>query len=90
MNNRACFQPPSSLFIVAIAVGLAFSPVSIAQEDAAQEQHKVIGVQDTNAAQDSFHRTTHADAQWYPEAGLGLFIHWGIASVQGDAELSWA
>ncbi len=21
------------------------------------------------------------DAQWFPDAGLGLFIHWGLASV---------
>ena len=26
---------------------------------------------------------------WYPEAGLGLFIHWGISSVAGK-ELSWS
>lgn len=28
---------------------------------------------------------THPYAQWFPDAGLGLFIHWGIASV--DASL---
>ena len=27
-------------------------------------------------------------AQWYPEAGLGLFIHWGIHSMLG-AQPSW-
>lgn len=31
----------------------------------------------------------HADAQWFPEAGLGLFIHWGIHSVAG-IQPSWA
>ena len=25
--------------------------------------------------------TNHPDAQWFPEAGLGLFLHWGISSV---------
>ena len=30
----------------------------------------------------------HPDAQWYPEAGLGLFIHWGLASVK-DLDISW-
>lgn len=34
-------------------------------------------------------RTTHPDAQWFPEAGLGLFIHWGISSVHGGIDLSW-
>ncbi|MCU0248179.1 MAG: alpha-L-fucosidase [Bryobacter sp.] len=33
--------------------------------------------------------TTHADAQWFPNAGLGLFLHWGIASVHGNIDLSW-
>ena len=31
----------------------------------------------------------HPDAQWFPEAGLGLFMHWGIHSVVG-AQPSWA
>jgi alpha-L-fucosidase len=31
----------------------------------------------------------HADAQWFPKAGLGLFMHWGIHSVVG-AQPSWA
>ena len=30
----------------------------------------------------------HPDAQWYPEAGLGLFIHWGLASVK-NLDISW-
>jgi alpha-L-fucosidase len=33
--------------------------------------------------------TDHPDAQWFPKAGLGLFIHWGIASVHGQIDLSW-
>ncbi len=33
--------------------------------------------------------TNHPDAQWYPEAGLGLFVHWGICTVQG-LNISWS
>ncbi len=33
--------------------------------------------------------TTHPGAQWFPEAGLGLFMHWGIHSVAG-LQPSWA
>ena len=33
--------------------------------------------------------TTHPDAQWYPKAELGLFVHWGISSVHGNVDLSW-
>ncbi len=35
-----------------------------------------------------FSRTTHPDAQWFPEAGFGLFMHWGIHSVAG-IDASW-
>ena len=31
----------------------------------------------------------HKDAQWFPQAGLGLFMHWGIHSVVG-AQPSWS
>lgn len=30
----------------------------------------------------------HKDAQWFPDASLGLFMHWGIHSVVG-AQPSW-
>ena len=36
-----------------------------------------------------FERTIHPDAQWFPSAGFGLFIHWGIHSVKG-LEPSWS
>jgi alpha-L-fucosidase len=29
------------------------------------------------------------DAQWFPDAGFGLFVHWGIASVKG-INISWS
>lgn len=32
----------------------------------------------------------HPDAQWFPQAGLGLFIHWGIASQRASGDLSWS
>jgi len=32
--------------------------------------------------------TMHPDAQWYPDAGLGLFIHWGLSSVK-NLDASW-
>jgi alpha-L-fucosidase len=34
-------------------------------------------------------RTDHPDAQWFGNASLGLFLHWGISSVHGDIDLSW-
>jgi len=31
----------------------------------------------------------HTDAQWFKNAGLGMFLHWSISSVDGrmDAQL---
>jgi alpha-L-fucosidase len=56
--------------------------------DAASAQHQLIGAIDADPAR-SFKRTTHPDAQWFENAGLGLFIHWGISGVHGGIDLSW-
>src|SRR4051794_33733948 len=32
--------------------------------------------------------TSHPDAQWFGDAGLGLFLHWGISSVKA-MNISW-
>jgi alpha-L-fucosidase len=34
--------------------------------------------------------TDHPDAQWFENAGLGMFVHWGISSVDAAGELSWS
>ena len=53
---------------------------------AATDQHAALGL---NTASIRSTHTRHPQAQWFPRAGLGLFIHWGIASVHGDLDLSW-
>ncbi len=35
-------------------------------------------------------KNTHPDAQWFPKAGLGIFFHWGISTVHGYTDISWA
>lgn len=52
-------------------------------------QHAIIGNASTPLENIDYVRTTHPGAQWFPEAGLGLFIHWGISSVLGQYDLSW-
>ena len=47
-------------------------------------QHAGIG----NIAETINGHTSHPDAQWFPEAGLGLFLHWSICSVKG-MNISW-
>jgi len=45
----------------------------------------MINVSETSAG---ISHTLHPDAQWYPKAGLGLFIHWGLSSVK-NVDASW-
>jgi len=52
---------------------------------AVKAEHDAIG----NAPITNQNHTLNPDAQWYPEAGLGLFIHLGIASVKG-INISWS
>jgi len=52
----------------------------------AAEQHELIGAA---AEATGVGHNSHPDAQWFGEAGLGLFLHWGISSVEGKVDLSW-
>ena len=38
------------------------------------DEHAALGIDDS-AKPAPFTRATHPDAQWFPAAGLGLFIH---------------
>lgn len=53
--------------------------------DIATDQAKALG----QLLQHPPSQNRHPDAQWFPDAGLGLFIHWGIAAVRGEGDLSW-
>ena len=55
-------------------------------DSAAEGQAQALG--QTGAKQAGPHNA-HPDAQWFPDAGLGLFIHWGLASVSATGDLSW-
>src|SRR3954453_23589320 len=75
---------------ICIAVALALvsnPPISMAQskpDDTAKAEHGMIGV----GAESNAGHTSHPDAQWYPDASFGLFIHWGLASVKA-MNISW-
>ena len=65
---------------------LLYAAVTNAQnvDKDAKAEHSMINVkEEKNAA-----HTMHRDAQWFPEAGLGLFIHWGLSSVK-NMDISW-
>lgn len=70
------------------------SPRALAQKDIKETdeqrrvkaEHEQIGIVTDSKA--SYKRTTSPDAQWYPEAAFGMFIHWSIISVK-ERDVSW-
>lgn len=50
-------------------------------------QHHVIQVANITENKGLFNPDPRA--AWFPEAGLGLFIHWGISTVKATLDLSW-
>src|SRR3954465_9446117 len=53
-------------------------------KETVKNEHSMIDMAEEKKAT----HTLHPGAQWYPEAGLGLFIHWGLASVK-NLDISW-
>ncbi len=81
-----------SLFIVAFfacftqsyAQNKGMANMSSNTDSAAILQAKQLKQADQNV---SDNRKSHA--QWFPKAGLGLFIHWGMSAVTATGDLSW-
>lgn len=76
MSIRATF------FLTIITIGLVSSACgqTTPQSDSqVQAEHEAIGVAEKTATAS---HTAHPDAQWFPNAALGLFIHWGTSSVR--------
>lgn len=55
-------------------------------KETVKSEHGMINMAEGKGAGDS--HSLHAGAQWYPDAGLGLFIHWGLSSVK-NLDMSW-
>ena len=73
---------------VALLGGLAILNLSStwAADKQAKEEHDAIGV---NESTQRAEHTLHPDAQWFPDAGFGLFLHWGLSTVQPLRDVSW-
>lgn len=56
------------------------------EADRVKMEHAAIGIDDSHPI--TYKHTTNPGAQWYLEAGFGMFIHWSIASVKA-LDLSW-
>jgi alpha-L-fucosidase len=67
-------------FLALLLLGLVAGAVQAQGVTDANAQHAAIGVQDDAADKPTPH-TSHPDAQWFPQAGFGFFIHWGLSSV---------
>jgi len=72
--------------LLAGMVGMSMTACLHAADGAADQQATTLGQAGTNKPGS---KNTHPDAQWFPDAGLGLFIHWGLASVHDSGDLSW-
>jgi len=56
------------------------------EDDRVKMEHAQIGIHEDSKS--GYKQSTHPDAQWFANAGFGMFIHWSIASVR-EIDLSW-
>jgi alpha-L-fucosidase len=71
-------------FAFALATNAEVPQRKSSEAETVGDEHAAIGV----AKEKATTHTIHPDAQWYPDAGMGLFIHWGLASVKA-MNISW-
>jgi len=69
---------------LAVTLAPAFAYAAPKADSTAKSEHDMIGAGSESAAS----HTLHPDAQWYPDAAFGLFIHWGLSSVK-SMNISW-
>jgi alpha-L-fucosidase len=80
-HSRGCLV----LAVVAALIAPAVAATPTKRDDAiVKAEHGMIGV----GGESANNRTVHPDAQWFPDAGFGLFLHWSICSVRA-MNISW-
>jgi len=90
------FGPYTTTRIIVASIVTLLLPLSLGAADktssdgkkgavTVKEQHQEIGIPHGKGI---IAHSNHPEAQWFPQAGLGLFIHWGINSVK-EANISW-
>src|SRR2546421_4336378 len=71
--------------VVALAyMGAAKSDSNKKDQSTVSAEHGMIGA----ASEKATSHTQHPDAQWYPDAGFGLFLHYSICTVK-NCNISW-
>ncbi len=77
------------IFLLILLMG-SWGSMRAQTDDVASAQHLILGQNASGSSVLEAKLNTHPDAQWFPKAGFGLFIHLGIAAVHGGIDLSWA
>ena len=78
-------------FLRVVGVLAAFPLTAAAADSDASKNKSIVNAQHGeigNIQERVSGHTAHPDAQWFPEAGFGLFLHWSICSVKG-MNISW-
>ena len=76
--------------VLSVLVMVVFTvTTTYAQVDVASEQHSALGQVKSENENVKNQSNRHPDAQWFPTAGFGLFIHLGMSAVHGGIDLSW-
>jgi len=75
-----------ALCALSAVAGEGGAPAPAKSPDTVKAEHDALG--NAPAPADTAH-SAHPDAQWYPDAGLGLFIHWSPSSVKG-INIGWS
>ena len=86
---KTCSKATLAAMVLALNVGWGVpvpTPGPTTDGKAVGDEHAVIGVGDGKNGGSP--HTMHPDAQWFPDAGFGLFLHWGISSVH-EMNISW-
>lgn len=76
-------------YLLMLTAYLAAFTASAQDDEAAKAQHTLLGQNSAQVGVSVPVRNAHPDAQWFPKAGLGLFIHFGLATAHGGIDLSW-
>jgi hypothetical protein len=68
--------------LAGLAVAQATKPADNSKDaQTVRAEHSMIGLGGEKAADPS----SHPDAQWYPDAAFGLFLHWSTLSASTSA-----
>ncbi len=84
-TNTLTLKASGIIFILVLLMTPCYELFSqVDESQLVKDQHAQIGA----GEEESKEHTLHPDAQWYPDAGFGLFLHWGISSVRA-MNISW-